>query len=100
MRYLFLTIMLLATPAHALDEPVAWRDPDSGCGYWLTPQGGIAPRYRRDGQPDCPGTGSVETKRDTPSPGTSDQSPTVTDRALDTFKRELERMLGERSGRQ
>src|SRR3954449_13418622 len=41
--------------ATALDQPVVWRDPDSGCAYWLTPQGGIAPRFRRDGGPDCPG---------------------------------------------
>ncbi len=38
----------------AMDAPVVWRDPDSGCAYWLTPQGGIAPRFRRDGVPDCP----------------------------------------------
>ena len=41
---------LLATvPALALDEPVAWKDPESGCKYWLTLQGGIAPRYRAKG---------------------------------------------------
>ena len=46
-----LAVLLLTTPALALDEPVPWRDPDSGCAYWLTPQGGIAPRYRQDGTP-------------------------------------------------
>lgn len=42
------------SPALALDRPVVWRDPDTGCAYFLTPQGGIAPRYQRDGSPDCP----------------------------------------------
>jgi hypothetical protein len=41
-------------PAMALEEPVIWRDPDTGCAYFLSPQGGIAPRYLRDGSPDCP----------------------------------------------
>ena len=49
-------IALLATAgsAAALDEPVVWRDTDTGCAYLLTPQGGIALRYRRNGMPDCP----------------------------------------------
>ncbi len=57
MRPLLAATALFASlaPALALDQPVVWRDPDSGCAYWLTPQGGIAPRYRRDGLPDCPG---------------------------------------------
>jgi|1186.fasta_scaffold546628_1 hypothetical protein len=38
----------------ALEEPVVWRDPGTGCAYLLGPQGGIAPRYNRDGSPDCP----------------------------------------------
>jgi len=46
---------LLATvPTLALDEPAAWKDPESDCKYWLTRQGGIAARYRANGQPDCP----------------------------------------------
>jgi hypothetical protein len=52
--YLVAAGLLAAVPALALDEPVAWKDPESGCKYWLTPQGGIAPRYRANGQPDCP----------------------------------------------
>jgi len=44
----------LLTPASALEEPVIWRDPGTGCAYLLGPQGGIAPRYGRDGLPDCP----------------------------------------------
>jgi hypothetical protein len=44
----------LAGPAGALEEPVIWRDPGTGCAYLLGPQGGIAPRYGRDGLPDCP----------------------------------------------
>src|SRR3954462_15969160 len=46
---------LLATvPTLALDEPAAWKDRESDCKYWLTRQGGIAPRSRATGQPDCP----------------------------------------------
>jgi hypothetical protein len=55
---------LSACPAAALDQPVVWRDEDTGCAYLLTPQGGISPRYRRDGTLDCPNvaanTGAVE----------------------------------------
>ena len=47
-------LFLSTAPVLALDEPVVWRDPDTGCGYFLTPQGGISPRLRRDGLPDCP----------------------------------------------
>ncbi len=43
-----------AGSAVALDEPVVWRDDESGCAYFLTPSGGITPRLRRDGTPDCP----------------------------------------------
>ena len=30
-----------------------WRDPDTGCGYFLTPQGGMTIRFRADGSIDC-----------------------------------------------
>ncbi|MBJ6125088.1 hypothetical protein [Microvirga splendida] len=75
---------LLAQPAAALDRPVVWRDEDTGCAYLLTPQGGIAPRYRRDGTLDCPdvvaGTGVVENMgRDIA-------------RGLDALQREVDRL--------
>jgi hypothetical protein len=47
-------IAISLMPATALEEPVIWRDPDTGCAYLLNPQGGIALRYLRDGSPDCP----------------------------------------------
>src|SRR3954447_21746780 len=53
-RSIMAVLVILTTPAVALDQPTVWRDPDTSCAYWLTPQGGIAPRYRRDGLPDCP----------------------------------------------
>ena len=31
-----------------------WRDPDQGCTYILTPQGGVGLHFRSDGTPDCP----------------------------------------------
>ena len=92
----FIALLLLTTPALALNEPVIWRDPDTSCAYWLTPQGGIAPRHRRDGTPDCPGTS--EAARDTPAPGSADQSTSQLGRGYDALKREIER-LGERLGR-
>ena len=46
--------LMWLTPAVALDEPVVWRDSATGCGYFLTPQGGMAIRYRADGTIDCP----------------------------------------------
>ncbi|MBM6579309.1 hypothetical protein ILT44_03860 [Microvirga sp. BT689] len=77
-------LVLLACPAAALDQPVVWRDEDTGCAYLLTPQGGIAPRHRRDGTLDCPdvaaGTGIVESMgRDIA-------------RGLDALQREVERL--------
>ncbi len=48
------SLTLLTSPAMALDQPVVWRDEETGCAYLLTPQGGIAPRHRRDGTLDCP----------------------------------------------
>ncbi len=77
----------------ALDAPVLWRDPDSGCTYWLTPQGGIAARFRRDGVPDCPDVQA------TGLPLISDQSlrdaARELGRGLDALKGEVDR-LGER----
>ncbi len=52
-------------------EPVVWRDPVHGCVYLLPPQGGIGPRYRPDGLPDCadaPGEDPVATGAVTPQP--------------------------------
>src|SRR3954469_19867380 len=65
-RSILAVLVILTTPALALDQPTVWRDPDTSCAYWLTPQGGIGPRYRRDGLPDCP-----DARRDASSPGTS-----------------------------
>src|SRR4051794_10245081 len=91
-----LAVLLLTTPALALDEPVPWRDPDSGCAYWLTPQGGIAPRFRRDGTPDCPETDVAPRTISPSAPLVSDQA--VQDavrelgRGLDALRREVERL--------
>ncbi len=40
------------TPALAQNDPVVWRDPSTGCGYFLTPQGGMSIRHRADGSID------------------------------------------------
>lgn len=91
-----LATLLLTTPALALDEPVPWRDPDSGCAYWLTPQGGIALRFRRDGTPDCP-EADIPTRAIAP-PGPIISGQAVRDavtglgRGLDALKREFERL--------
>ena len=81
MRALILPLLVLAGPALALDEPVTWRDPDSGCAYLLTRGGGIAPKYRRNGAPDCPDNGRAVI---------SDQTVQQLGQGLDTLKREME----------
>jgi hypothetical protein len=68
----------------ALDPPVVWRDPDTGCVYFLTPQGGMAPRYRRDGSPDCPEASAGSRLVDDAARGIS--------QGLETLQREVERL--------
>ncbi|MBL0402531.1 hypothetical protein JKG68_00955 [Microvirga aerilata] len=77
-------LVLQVCPIAALEQPVVWRDEDTGCAYLLTPQGGISPRHRRDGTLDCPdvpaNTGAVEGMgRDIA-------------RGLDALQREMERL--------
>ena len=85
-RQLLLTCLVVsATEVLALDEPVVWRDTDTGCAYLLTPQGGIAPRYRRDGTVDCPDAAQANS-------GVIDDTARGIARALDTLQRELDRL--------
>jgi hypothetical protein len=72
------------TAATALEQPVVWRDPDTGCAYFLSPQGGIAPRYRRDGSPDCPDVDAGSRLLDDTARGVA--------RGLDTLQKELDRL--------
>ena len=81
----FIAILATTGSATALDEPVVWRDTDTGCAYLLTPQGGIALRYRRNGLPDCP---------DASASGVIDDTARGLARGLDALRREVER-LGE-----
>ena len=71
-------------PGHAVEEPVVWRDPDTGCAYLLGPQGGIAPRYLRDGSPDCPDARAGSRFIDETARGLA--------QGLDALKREVERL--------
>jgi hypothetical protein len=85
MNRLILAGLLVATPALALEEPQLWRDPDTGCAYWLHGSG-IAPRYRRDGLVDCPETrppGST-------APILSDPANRSLGRALDALRGAME----------
>lgn len=75
--------------ALALDEPVIWRDPDTGCAYLLAPQG-IAPRYRRDGTPDCPDTRTGSRIVDETARGLA--------QGLDALQREVERLRDRYNG--
>ena len=85
-RFTWLIVLLATTAsATALDEPVVWRDTDTGCAYLLTPQGGIALRYRRNGTPDCP---------DASASRVIDNTARGLARGLDALRREVER-LGE-----
>ena len=82
----FVLVVAGAGSAVALDEPVVWRDDESGCAYFLTPSGGITPRLRRDGTPDCPNARE---------PGSALVDNAV--RGLDDLRRELDNRLGDRS---
>jgi hypothetical protein len=57
----WLAVFSAAAAQEALPAPSSWQDPETGCAYLLTAQGGITPRLRRDGLPDCP--------RVSPTPG-------------------------------
>jgi hypothetical protein len=76
--------LMLAAPALALEEPVIWRDPDTGCAYFLTPQGGIGLRYRRDGTADCPDAGTASRLVDDTARGLSE--------GFEALRREAERL--------
>ena len=83
-RLVYVTAFLvLVGPAAALEEPVVWRDPDTGCAYLLTPAGGIALRLRRNGTPDCP---------DAANAGVIDDAWKGIARGLDALQREVERL--------
>jgi hypothetical protein len=77
-------LALSAYPAAALDQPVVWRDEDTGCAYLLTPQGGIAPRHHRDGTLDCPDVAA--------STGVVENMGRDIARGLDALQREVERL--------
>ena len=85
MHRLILAGLLVVTPALALDEPQLWRDPDTGCAYWLH-GGGIAPRYRRDGLVDCPETRSAGST----APVISEQTSRYLGRVLDALRGDVE----------
>ncbi len=77
-------LLIAPLPGHAVEEPVVWRDPDTGCAYLLGPQGGIAPRYLRDGSPDCPDARAGSRFIDETARGLA--------QGLDALKREVERL--------
>ena len=79
---IFLVLQVL--PADALEQPVVWRDEDTGCAYLLTPQGGISPRHRRDGTLDCPDVAA--------STGVVENMGRDIARGLDALQREVERL--------
>jgi len=79
-----------AGSASALEEPFVWRDSESGCAYFLTRSGGITPRLRRDGTPDCPATRE-------PASALIDDAARGLARGLDDLWRELNNRFGDRS---
>ncbi len=80
--------LAMGTPALALDQPVVWRDPDTGCGYLLTPQGGVGIRYRADGTIDCPNA----SQEGGSARGALDGMTRELGRGVDTLRRELDRL--------
>lgn len=77
----FSFLSIVSWPALALEPPSIWRDPETGCAYLLTPQGGVAPRLRRDGVVDCPDASASSRFVDDAMRGLS--------QGLDTLQREL-----------
>ena len=80
--------VLWLSPVFALDQPVIWRDPDTGCGYFLTPQSGMTIRYRADGSIDCPNA----SREAAPGRGALDDLSRELGRGLDALRRELDRL--------
>ncbi len=80
--------IIMVTPALAPDQPVVWRDPDTGCGYLLTPQGGIGIRHRADGTIDCPNA----SQEGGSARGALNDMTRELGRGLDTLRRELDRL--------
>lgn len=52
-RFAFILAVVALMPFSARAEPVAWTDPETGCQYLLN-GGGITPKLKRNGLPDCP----------------------------------------------
>ena len=75
---------LIPGTALAIDEPMIWRDPDTGCAYLLSRQGGIAARHRKDGSIDCPEAGSASRLLDDTSRGIA--------KGLDALQQEVGRL--------
>ena len=89
---IFCVVLAIASAgsASALEEPFVWRDSESGCAYFLTSAGGITPRLRRDGTPDCPATRE-------PGSALIDDAARGLARGLDDLWRELNNRFGDRS---
>ena len=66
-------LLLSAYPAAALEQPVIWRDEDTGCAY-----------LRRDGTLDCPEVAA--------STGVVENMGRDLARGLDALQREVERL--------
>lgn len=75
-----LAAMLMTAPAAGAAEMQTVTDPESGCTYF-TFQGGLAPRLRRDGFPDCPNAGGIMLQ---------DQTVRDLTREVTTLRREVE----------
>jgi hypothetical protein len=81
-------LIVWLTPVLALDQPVIWRDPDTGCGYFLAPQGGMTIRFRADGSIDCPNASRGAASRR----GVLEDMARELGRGLDALRRELDRL--------
>jgi hypothetical protein len=83
---LILSVALVGAgvPALALEPPQPWRDPETGCAYLVTPQGGVTIRFRRDGVPDCPDAGTTS--------GLVDETARGLAQGWENLQRELERL--------
>jgi hypothetical protein len=92
---IIVSVLLVASTASGqttVPAPAPWRDPETGCTYLVSPQGGIAIRYAQNGLPDCPGASLALGEQEI---GTTIRA---LSRAIDDLSRDIEGLRREIQG--
>ena len=90
---IIVSVLLVASMASGqTTAPAPWRDPETGCVYLVSPQGGIAIRYAQNGLPDCPGASLALGEQEI---GTTIRA---LSRAIDDLSRDIEGLRREIQG--